>query len=63
MKLSKAESLRAHKMKMEAKKRMRQYLHDTTPRRHVFANLSKEHPEYGETPQEQTARMLSKNSS
>lgn len=53
----------AHKIELAARKILRERYRKMLPKRHIFANLSKNHPFYGDTPSEHERRKLQEKSS
>lgn len=58
---TKAERKEAHRIRMEMKKARNAMNHDEA-RPFVLANMSRNHPEFGEQPHDQARRMLEKSS-
>lgn len=61
--MTKLERLAAHKKKMLEKARRRLMLWKSTPQPLVLANLSKNHPDYGMSPQEHEKAKRARNNS
>lgn len=56
---TKRDLIDAHRIKMEMKKILNDHNSKTyATREHIFANLSKNHPHYGDTPRENADRKL-----
>ena len=52
----------AHRIKMEMKQAKREHRAAQLPPQHIFANISKNHEFYGDTPIEHEKRKLEKSS-
>lgn len=59
---SKRDLIEAHRIELEMRRAKYAHLASGLDKEFIFANLSPKHDEFGETPSEQTRRMIEKTS-